>query len=394
MNDSRTPRTLRSVEVCRGFAVAVYTAAGMSTDASTGGRQLQTQLDKQRRTVDVDRFDITVRELHRMGVTGELHRAPAYQRKFRWDDERESALIESILLGLPVPSVFVATNPDGKWELVDGLQRISTLLHFVTPTGPTLKSLDRTEPLRLTKLRKLTRFNDLLFDDLPAPIQLHFFKRPLPVTALSDKSDFVVRFDMFERLNRGGVALTPQEVRACIFGGKFNDLIEQLSREPAFASLVKLRRAQKDDGTKAELVLKFFAYLYDREQFEGAVTQFLNDYMKNEPSAQQVAEGSALFRRVTSALAEGLDGPVLRTGTYVTPLNQLEAILVGGAEVLRSGRELSVPSTRTWLDDPVLVAASTKGTNTPSMLRSRIDRAAKLLSGTRSGTRRTPKARA
>src|SRR4249919_3103636 len=90
------------------------------------------QFDKQRRKVDVDNLDVTVRELVRMVNSDEIDRAAEYQRKFRWGEDRESKLIESIILGLPVPTIFVETNKDGTWELVDGLQRVSSLVHFVT----------------------------------------------------------------------------------------------------------------------------------------------------------------------------------------------------------------------------------------------------------------------
>jgi uncharacterized protein with ParB-like and HNH nuclease domain len=90
---------------------------------------MQQQLEEQRRLVDVDNYTITVRELLTMAEKGELHRAPEYQRKFRWDEEAESRLVESLLLGLPVPNLFFATNTDGSWEVVDGLQRLSTLIH-------------------------------------------------------------------------------------------------------------------------------------------------------------------------------------------------------------------------------------------------------------------------
>src|SRR5690606_37556329 len=93
--------------------------------------EITAQFDAQRKKVDVDNFDVTVRELVRMVEEGEIDRAPEYQRKFRWDEERESKLIESVILGLPVPTIFMATNKDGTWELVDGLQGISSLVHFM-----------------------------------------------------------------------------------------------------------------------------------------------------------------------------------------------------------------------------------------------------------------------
>src|SRR5690348_8186737 len=92
---------------------------------------LQLELDAHRRQVDIENYDLTLGELVRMASEGELIRAPEYQRKFRWTSSDESYLIESLFLGLPVPSVYVASNPDGTWEVVDGLQRISTLIHFM-----------------------------------------------------------------------------------------------------------------------------------------------------------------------------------------------------------------------------------------------------------------------
>ncbi len=93
--------------------------------------ELQEQLSQHRQRVDVDHYDISVREIIGMADREELYIAPVYQRKFRWSEKNESRLIESLLLGLPVPSVYVATNKDGTWEVVDGLQRLSSIIHFI-----------------------------------------------------------------------------------------------------------------------------------------------------------------------------------------------------------------------------------------------------------------------
>src|SRR4051812_15658700 len=156
---------------------------------------LQEQLSVQRQKVDVDHFDTTVCELIRMAAENELHTAPVYQRKFRWDEVKESRMIESLLLNFPIPSIFVAANPDGTWEVVDGLQRISTLIHFAGSDPTLLDTIGKTEPLRLGELRDLTAFNGHTLDDLPPAVQLSFFKRALRVTALSDKSNRSTRFD-------------------------------------------------------------------------------------------------------------------------------------------------------------------------------------------------------
>src|ERR1035441_9779362 len=88
------------------------------------------QLEKQRHRVDFDTYDITVQQLISMVESGAIDVAPAYQRQFRWDDSKRAHLVESVFLGVPVPSLFMATNRDGTWELVDGVQRLSTLTQF------------------------------------------------------------------------------------------------------------------------------------------------------------------------------------------------------------------------------------------------------------------------
>lgn len=342
---------------------------------------IQEQLDAQRQKVDVDHFDLTVRELMRMTEDDELQRAPVYQRKFRWDENTESRLVESLLLGLPVPSLFVATNTDGSWEVVDGLQRISTLIHFTAPSGMSLDSVGKTEPLRLSGLTDLTTFNGATLADLPSPVQLAFYKRGIRVTALSDKSNRNTRFELFERLNAGGVALSPQEVRAAIYRGQFNDLLRELAYSEPFKTLVRLQRGREDDGTREELVLKFFAYSEDRERYEGPVTEFLNQYMEDQSqiSGEQISDMRARFQMVAEQVFGISAGPFKRPGYGPTPLVELEAVLVAAAELLDEGVGLGTPPAG-WQSDPELVRASTGGTNTRTMLRDRIVRAKELLS--------------
>lgn len=339
---------------------------------------MQLELDEQRRKVDVDNYTITVRELLSMAERSELHRAPEYQRKFRWPEESESKLIESLLLGLPVPNLFFATNPDGTWEVVDGLQRISTLIHFASESATQLEEIGKKEPLRLQGLTKLTKFNGLTFEDLPSPVKLTFTKRGLGVTALSDKSDTQARFDTFERLNSGAVALSAQEVRACIYDGKFNNTLRRLAATESFVQLVKLQKRDQDNATHEELVLKFFAYLVGREDFAGAVREFLNKFMEDFRDGDRLAEAEELFMSVTRELLRITGGPFLRANTNVTPQNELEAVMVGAAEVLRERGKLGTPP-EGWLDDDELVKASTGATNTRTKLRARIDRAKALL---------------
>jgi Protein of unknown function DUF262 len=219
------------------------------------------QLDQQRRRVDFDTYDITVQQLIAMVESGAIDVAPAYQRQFRWDKSKRSHLVESVFLGVPVPSLFMATNRDGTWELVDGVQRLSTLIQFAG-TERARERLGLPTTLVLDGLEKLDELNGSTFADLPENLKLQFNLRPVKVVTLSDKSDLVVRFDLFERLNTGGVALTNQEIRACIYRGPLNELLERLAKSRDFHTVVRLTQRQEEDGTREECVLRFFALLH------------------------------------------------------------------------------------------------------------------------------------
>ena len=340
---------------------------------------MQTELDEQRRKVDVDNYTITVRELLGMAERNELKRAPEYQRKFRWPEDSESRLIESILLGLPIPNLFFATNEDGSWEVVDGLQRISTLIHFASDSPAQLQEIGKESPLQLQGLKKLSEFNGMTYEALPPAIKFSFTKRGIGVTALSDKSDPQTRFDTFERLNRGSVELSQQEVRACIFEGPFNKLIRELAENSEFRTLVKLQKKNEENATREELVLKFFAYLNNKDAFSGAVADFLNKYMEENRYGFDVEAGRAIFFQVLDFLKETIGGPFLRSNTNITPQNELEAVMVAVGEIILDGGHLGDPPAG-WLNDPELVSASTGATNTRQKLATRISRARVLIS--------------
>lgn len=338
------------------------------------------EFDAQRLKVDVDNFDVTVRELVRMVSVREIDRAAEYQRKFRWLEDRESKLVESVMIGLPVPTIFVATNKDGTWELVDGLQRLSSLVHFVDDPVGSYGLVGKKSPLVLSGLSKLKSFNGRSFRDLPEPLQLHFLKRSLRVTAISDKSDLSVRFDTFQRLNTGGIALTAQEIRSCVFRGKVVNFLADLAKDARFRSLIKLQKGREDDGTYEEIILKTFAYYEARNTFDGAVTEFLNVYARSLNDSSELDGKKQLFGRVLDLLQPIFSGPILKKGYGVTPINLAEAILVATAELAKKRGVHLKPKTG-WIEDAHLQRFSTKGTNTKNFLEGRINRARELLLG-------------
>lgn len=329
------------------------------------------QLDKERRKVDFDTFDFSVKELVAMASSGIINVAPEYQRQFRWPVENQSRFIESVFLGIPVPSLFMAANKDGTWELIDGVQRLSTLIHFIGDEEQ-LKKFKFDSPLTLKGLESLTDFNDCTHKQIPGTIQLKFALRPLKVTTLSDKSDLKVRFDLFERLNTGGVILTKQEIRGCVYRGEFNDFLTNLSNNQDFNDCVNLTETNNTDGTKQELILKFFAYLNNRNTFEHSVVDFLNEYMESACSNFDYQSNRAIFEETFKQLNIAMPGGIKRGNRKITPINLYEAISVGAADAIRADKDVSVSNVLTWIDEKELTSLTSGATNSRKRLVDRI----------------------
>lgn len=337
-------------------------------------QELSQQLNEQRRKVDFNTYDMSVRELISMVNDGDINIAPEYQRKFRWDEKRQSQLIESIFLGIPVPSLFMATNQDNTWEVIDGVQRLSSIISFAADLDSAARrTLEKQEPLRLEGINKLSAFNGYTYNDLPANIQLDFRMKPLKVITLSDKSDKQVRFDLFERLNTGGVILSDQEIRSCVYRGAFNDLLKKLAQDPNFLSITKKPDTAYTDGTMEELVLRFFAYYYDRASFTHDVTKFLNAYMGKNDN-KNLLEMEQLFRLVCEKLSVLPHGIVKSSKRNLTSTVMWEAVTVGLADALAAGKmDIRLDDFYEWVNDDEFVKSVTGATNSANMLKKRLD---------------------
>lgn len=338
---------------------------------------LQLQLDQERKLVSFDSYDLSVRQVLDMIEAGEIFVPPEYQRQFIWDPERQSVLIESLMLGIPVPSIFMATNTDSTWEVVDGVQRLGTLSHFVA-SKELLARIDRDDPLQLAGLEKLDTFNGYSFATIPKSMQLHFLTRPMRVTVLNDKSDLSVRFDLFERLNTGGVLLTAQEIRNCVYRGPFNETLKTLASFGPFRKAVKIRKEEANSSLYDELALRFFAYLGDYKSFDHSVKAFLNDYMKARQKTDISKADATLFETTMTVLAEAFPSGISR-GRSVTPVNLYEALAVGTALALRSGAEVSTRKLKPIIEDATLKTYTGAGSNQKKYVVGRIELVRDLL---------------
>lgn len=334
------------------------------------------ELQKERRRVDFDTYDLTVDELLRRMGSGRINIAPAYQRQFRWDAGRQSRLIESVILGIPVPPLFLATTSQadskGTWEVVDGVQRLFTLANFAAGEA-TRKALNLTAPpLALEGLEKLKSFEKSAFADLPEDIRASLEDRPLRVVVLNDKSDTSVRYDLFERLNTGGVTLTPQEIRECVFRGDFVDMLGSLGESSAFRTVVKFTDAQTKDGSPADYVLRFFAYLERYQEFHHSVRDFLREFVSDAAKEPKLETRRPVFEETFALLAKCFpEGIRLRRG--VTSVNLFEAVAVGAALALRIDHNLQPVVNPDWLASEELRKLTTGATNSNPRVVGRIE---------------------
>lgn len=345
----------------------------VATTIPKASQGLEEQMQDQRRKVDFDTFDIVIQQILSMLSSKAIDIAPVYQRQFRWDNVRCSQLIESLFLGIPIPSLFMAANRDGTWELVDGVQRLSAVVKFAG-TDELRSLLGIAGPLELVGLEKLSNFNGLFFSQLPKSVQLQFELRPVKVVTLSDKSDTIVRFDLFERLNKGGIALTDQEIRDCVYKGRFSDILSNLAKDANFNAVVHLTAKQETDGTREECVLRFFAYLNKYKTFVHSVKDFLNDYMKEASASFDYGEGERIFKTTFKQLAAALPNGIRRPhrrGT--TSLILYEGVAVGAALAILKKNRITAAGVENWLGSDKLRKLTTGATNSLPAVKGRIE---------------------
>lgn len=199
---------------------------------------------------------------------------PEYQRDFTWDEERQSKLIESIILGLPIPFIFVAENRDSSWEIVDGSQRIRTIHAFINNS------------LCLRNLKSIVSLNGYKFSELDESRQGKFLNTALRIIVLSEETTDDVKTDMFERINRGSDLLKPMEKRKGIYVGVFNTFIYDYCKENSkFKDLIKIDKWLVNRQEYEELLLRFFA-LTDSNIYEKGINigiaNYLDDYLEQK----------------------------------------------------------------------------------------------------------------
>jgi len=335
---------------------------------------LTNEIDNAQRLVRTDAYQMSIGEIVSMYERGEIIIDPEFQRLFRWDIGQKSKLIESLLLGIPLPSIFVFEKEDGSWELIDGLQRISTILEFMgllkSPEGevqpPSVLEATKYLPsLHDVVWEKSNTVPNLAEDDqrqLDRAHQLAIRRGRLGVEILKRPSDDQTKFDLFQRLNAGGTQANAQELRNCIMlmiNGDYFRAVKQSAEQPAFRTVTSVNDDQFEKQRHMELAVRFLVHAnvpydgrLDVEEYidEGIVSLAqAGDHVRATDQINRTFEllndvaGSDALRRFQGGVHGGKVGLVGLEGIAVGVSKNLDAITaLGGAasrEFVRSKME-------------------------------------------------------
>lgn len=274
---------------------------------------------------------------------------PDYQRDFIWDNKKQSRLIESLLLGFPIPYIFTADissedlDEDGRIEIVDGSQRIRTLHAYIN------------NKLTLGELETLSELNGSKYEDLMPSRQRRFLRIPIRVIELSENCTEEIRRDLFERINTGSEVLKAMEVRRGSDIGSsilYRKVLEPCSKNVKFRLLAPMTEAKIKRKEPLEFVLRFFAYLNNYQNFSKKVSEFMDNYMRDNqnPSDQQIIEMNDEFNNMLNFVEKYFPlGFKKSKSAKSTPRVRFECIAVGVALALRDNPNLSNPDI-SWLE--------------------------------------------
>jgi hypothetical protein len=272
------------------------------------GVAAEQQIRSLRHNIDYQTKDFTLEVLVGKYLDGKDEDAnevfvPTYQRAFVWNEERKSKFIESIILELPIPYIFIATLPreiaedEGRAEIVDGSQRVRTLAAYLS------------DQFALSGLEKLEQLNGFKFSDLEISRQRKIKRQSIRVIELSDKANESIRRDIFERINTGSDELKDMEKRKGIYTGPFYEFIRQCAAREDFRKVCPISHLKQRREEAEELVLRYFAYCDRYLTFQHDVRKFLDKYLKEHqtdfPKEQMEEQFNSMVKFATSHLPFG-----------------------------------------------------------------------------------------
>lgn len=267
-------------------------------------------------------------DLFRLHTSGKLEIQPDFQREVVWKQDDQSRFIDSLVKQLPIPSMcFSLDYKTQKWKVIDGLQRMSSIIRFLSETPWKLSNLADIHP----QLREKTNNQLKAGNELETRLYNLVEDVSIPVTVIrcdySQHSHMRYLFTIFHRLNSGGVRLTNQEIRNCIFTGPFNDLLKKFDKENSDWKVVTKRIwGSMDRFRSVEVALRVLAFGDSLVTYDGNLARFLNDYMQKRHLED---ERSLVGLKAKLDDLARLSRIVLGEGRLKVSLALVEAVLVG-----------------------------------------------------------------
>ena len=229
--------------------------------------------------INTEKADPTIESLFLANKRKDINLQPDFQRQFVWTKKQASALIESILLDIPIPIIYFSEDIDSRLVVIDGQQRLTSVFSFIDGNFP--EGNNTFSQFKLKSLKILTNLEGKTFQELSRENQRKINNYPIRTITFKKNSGKDIKFDIFERLNCGSVALNDMELRNCIYRGSYIDYIKVLSENPLFRKLVGLKdkeRRMKD----VELVLRLLAFSHKNYlDYKAPIKKFLNEDCEN-----------------------------------------------------------------------------------------------------------------
>jgi hypothetical protein len=251
------------------------------------------EIPPERRRVKTDRQDLPVETLHGWVKRGKLNLQPDFQRYFVWNKSKASRLIESLLLDIPIPVIYVAEEQNNTYSVIDGQQRLTSICEFINGKFP-----DGQE-FRLSSLQVMTEVNRKFFKDLSPDLQEKILGYVIRVIVIEKDSDTDVKFEMFERLNLGAEKLNDQELRNCIYRGNYNELLRELAQNQYILKVMGSTTPHPRMMDR-QLILRFFAMWRNTHlKYKSPMKRFLNNEMEKHRKLndREIVEMRSIFEK-------------------------------------------------------------------------------------------------
>lgn len=292
------------------------------SDAAGDEDNSPNEIPQEERVLRTQAYDKSISDVVRMIEDEDIILDPEYQRNYVWDTKKASLLIESILLNVPIPVVYVAEDEDSRWTVVDGLQRLNTLRRFFS------------NEFRLRGLEVLQELNGMQYSTLNPKAGRILRSGILRIILIFKESHPEIKYDIFMRLNRGAIKLNEQELRNCLYRGALNTLLKDLRSNRRLLTILNLTAPHKrmDD---AELILRYFALSdsYDGSTgklrgFLGKMKPALNKFMTDNRKADERRIGelqdrfNSTIEKVYSVFGNRAFRRINRDGSYDRQLNR------------------------------------------------------------------------